>query len=405
MTSSDGTTVKLNNKTYIFVALVAFSMLNIVCGALPLSLTAFQAFAQTRESPLPEPTAIDLKNPVTHVFINDGTKTLYTVTTLEDGSNKISRVDLSTGETNSILEAKCPSTSADGSIFAFYDERESKVALIRQQNNEPFLLLPSNNPDAACPVLSGDGNLLIVDNSPEGGGYSLETLEVAEAARGNLKNILIDSCEDCSFSNDRWLNEADLSHTGTTITFTVISSNQGTGSEGDYDAAKIYLSDSKSNLIEIADAYEQPSAEGGGGASATGEEAAVIFHDPQGVIDGSGSVVVFHSRGQGDAGIYIVTADQGKRLLKGTDENAFSPVINTEGDIIAFWEGNDIVIDKFTDIVGDPDNYDTYRISNAADTNNVDSSGALPRLAIDGGTLVYSEGPTVHILDISSLSG
>jgi hypothetical protein len=184
------------------------------------------------------------------------------------------------------------------------------------------------------------------------------------------------------------------------VAFTVLLSNEDTDSGEDYDSAKKYLSDGTPNATELAEALEQPSVVNAGG-SAPSEG---VFEEPQVNLDESGKLAVFHSRGQGDAGICFATPDQATHHLKGTDENDFSHVINGEGTVIAHREGDNPVIKKFSDILSDQSTFKAFRVKEAVDRQNSDS-GHSRILALDGGTLAYSEGSTVHIWDKSSIPG
>ena len=60
--------------------------------------------------------------------------------------------------------------------------------------------------------------------------------------------------------------------------------------------------------------------------------------------------------------------------------------------------------EAYSDILSNQGTFKTFRIKEAVDRQNSDP-GHSPILAMDGGTLAYSEGSTVHIWDKSSIPG
>jgi hypothetical protein len=392
--------VASGDEFHIYVMFIAFCISSLFCG---LSSTFLQGSAQTGQTPVPDLVeTVDLKNPITDLIVNDNSKTVYAVTQ-QLNSSVINEINLtSSGEVRSIPDASCPSTSDNGSIIVYYEEKGSQVALskVNSQGISSPLALYNTNPNPTCPHISGDGTVLLIDHATEGGGYDLVTHNLSAAAQERSESSNIAKCEVCSFSSDEWLNDDGISSDGRLVSFTVIRAGHTTGSEGDYDTAKIFFSNGTSGPIDIAKAVEQPLIISGGGSNPNNQ----VFEEPQGIMDGAGTFVVYHSRGNGDAGIYVATKENGKQHIGGTNENDFSPVINREGNIIAYWEGNDIVIKKFLNILRDPENFEITDIKNAVSSQSPDPEHS-PILEMDGRTIAFSEGSTVHIYDITSFSG
>lgn len=299
--------------------------------------------ALTTNPQIAEPMAItNLNGGILQALADEKSDLVFAVLENSTGSSTLVAFSLTNGNAVfKIPSASCPSFSSERSLFVYWDEISRSAIVNRMENYSLDKLFELPSDSQPCPLISKDGNILVLDrgfgNGYDDDGYDVYAYNISSTSpvsRINSSSIPVKSDSGCV--EECHLDSLELNKDGSKVLLNVAIENENTF------ANELYFGNINGTVTKLKTLFS-PLAN-------------FETYVPSGSLSSNGSLLTFHNFDSTDNEVYLFNLLNKKlsKITNNRDVNDHSPVISEDGSKVVFWSGNDIKAtttknaDKFT---------------------------------------------------------